>query len=47
LLLGFAVVVGIGVVTVLVPELKDQSNDESSGSTETGVTKKSETPRQE
>jgi len=47
LLLGFAVLVGIGVVTVLLPELQDQHRQESSGGTETNGSPNRNAPLQE
>ena len=47
MLLGFAVLVGIGIVTVLLPELRDQRMEESSGGTETGSSPNGNVPLQE
>ena len=47
LLLGFAVLVGIGVVTVLLPELQDERMQESSGGTETSSSPNRNAPLQE
>lgn len=47
LLLGFAVLVGIGVVTVLLPELEDQRAEDSSGSAGTGGPTKTPNSSQE
>lgn len=47
LLLLFAVLMGIGVATVLVPELQDQRRNEASSSTGTSGSKKSTATTQE
>ena len=47
LLIGFAVLVGIGVVTVLRPEVEDESSEDRAGEIETSDEQGADEPLQE
>ena len=47
LLIGFVVLVGIGVVTVLQPEVEDERSDEPAGEIETSEAQRAEEALQE